>query len=441
MTQPLLRPPTTLQPRPKANPTFSSASLDTQTPFRTPQQSRPSSVNRQPSSRRPSPVEDVSARVTNALIRRVLCPQPTTGGNEARSNEELLPPLTSSNDIDLQLYAIIAIVVKETVYSWYGKITSDQTFVEEVVRIIAHCTTGLEGRLRTVDLESLIFDEIPRLIENHILAYRISHDAIQTPGMTVNPRAVYHELNPHPALSPVPDPSFETSATQQSKNEADYRQLLVQGALAILLPTEDLENTCLRTLVADVIAETILGRSIGGRVCEGWFVWTSITKLVVAVQAQVNPRATGEEIEVDTRSRLEKFGLLSERGDDTRPASEGRRSVFSEVFWRFLQYAYLTIITLRFVLVGFVASLSEPKRSSWCAKATADSPVVEAAEAPTATRRPILGFGMLSLLSTLLDLSYRMPWLSGSLALLQQHLIASPLVLLQVGTVDGLLDQ
>lgn len=261
------------------------------------------------------------------------------------------------------------------------------------------------------------------------------------PGIIVNPRAIYHELNPHPALSPVSDPSIDTSAAQQSRNEADYRQLLVQGALAILLPTEDLENTCLRTLVADVIAETILGRSIGGRVCEGWFVWTSITKLVVAVQAQVNPRATGEEIEVDTRSRLEKFGLLSERGDDTRPASEGRRSAFSEVFWRILQYGYLTIITLRFVLVGFMASLSEPRRSSWSAKATADSPVEEAAEAPTATRRPILGFGILSLLSTLLDLSYRMPWLSGSLTLLQHHLIASPLVLLQVGTVDGLLDQ
>lgn len=77
--------------------------------------------------------------------------------------------MTSSNEVDLQLYAIIAIVVKECVYSWYGKITSDQTFVEEVVRIIAHCTRGLEGRLRKVDLESLVFDEIPELVDNHIL--------------------------------------------------------------------------------------------------------------------------------------------------------------------------------------------------------------------------------------------------------------------------------
>ena len=76
--------------------------------------------------------------------------------------------MTSSNDIDLQLYAIIAIVVKDLVQSWYGKITPDQGFVEEVVRIVAHCTTQLESRIRAVDLEGLVFDELPELVEAHI---------------------------------------------------------------------------------------------------------------------------------------------------------------------------------------------------------------------------------------------------------------------------------
>ena len=70
--------------------------------------------------------------------------------------------------MDLQLYAIIAIVIKDVVYSWYGKITPDQGFVEEVVRIVAHCTRALESRLRTVDLEGLLLDEVPELIEDHI---------------------------------------------------------------------------------------------------------------------------------------------------------------------------------------------------------------------------------------------------------------------------------
>ncbi|KAL8947251.1 MAG: hypothetical protein Q9222_006446 [Ikaeria aurantiellina] len=428
MTQPLLRPPTTLQPRPKANATSSSSSIASHIAVKTPQQSRAPSENRNPASTRQSLTPDVSDKATAAFVRRVLCSQHTSGGNEARPIDELLPPLTSSNEVDLQLYAIIAVVVKELVYSWYGKITPDQTFVEEVVQIIAHCTRALEGRLRKIDLEQLMLDEIPELIENHIL--------------------VYHELSPHPALSPIPDPQAEKSIGQQSKNEAAYRQLLVQGALAVLLPTEDLENACLRTLVTDVLAESILGNSIGGRVCEGWFIWTSISKLVDAVKAHMNPRATGQEIEVDTRSRLEKFGLLSERGhDDTRPTmTRGRRTALAEVFWRVIQYGYLTIISLQFVIVGLFTASTTPRRSSssssMSGRMATDSPIAQSAEAPAAiVLRPLLGFRVFSLLSTVLDLSFRMPWLSGSLALLQHHLISSPLVLLRVGAVDGLFDQ
>lgn len=220
------------------------------------------------------------------------------------------------------------------------------------------------------------------------------------------------------------------------KNEVDYRQLLVQAALAVLLPTEDLENVCLRTLVADVIAESILGKSIGGRVCEGWFVWTSITKLVEQVKALSKSRTTGKEIEVDTRSRLEKFGLLSERGDDTRPANDGRRSTFSEIFWRVLQYGYLTVIGIQFIIVGLFTASWEPRRSSWSKK-----PASEATVAPAVTLRPLLDFKIFSLLSTILDLSFRMPWLRGSLALMQHHLVQSPLSLLRVGAVDRILDQ
>ena len=168
MTQPLLRPPSSLQPRPKASPTFSSSSVGSQLAVKPPHPSRTSSETRYSASPRSSPILDTSDRATAALVRRVLCAHTHTGGNDTRPIDELLPPLTSSNDVDLQLYAIIAIVVKELVHSWYGKITPDQVFVEEVIRIVAHCTRALEERLRSIDIESLILDEIPELVENHI---------------------------------------------------------------------------------------------------------------------------------------------------------------------------------------------------------------------------------------------------------------------------------
>jgi hypothetical protein len=111
------------------------------------------------------PAHPLSDKATAFLIRRTLCPQSADKGAPIT---DLLPPLTSSNEVDFQLYAFIAIIVREFVQTWYAKITPDQAFVEEVVKIIAHCTRALEQRLRMVDVEALLLDEIPELLDAHV---------------------------------------------------------------------------------------------------------------------------------------------------------------------------------------------------------------------------------------------------------------------------------
>lgn len=172
MTQPPLRPPAHLLLRPKAAATSSSTSLDALVTKTPPTPSRASSQTRQPSPLQAPPPTDVSDKATSALIRRVLIAHSHGGNTESKPINDLLPPLTSSNEVDLQLYAIIAILIKEFVASWYGKITPDQSFVEEVVRIIAHCTRALEQRIRSLDLESLVLNEIPEFLESHITGWR-----------------------------------------------------------------------------------------------------------------------------------------------------------------------------------------------------------------------------------------------------------------------------
>ena len=130
-------------------------------------------------SNRSSP-DYLSDRATAAFIRRTLCPQKS--GDKSRSAtapiEELLPPLTSRNDVDLQLYALLAVILKEFVQAWYSKITPDESFVAEIIQIVAHCTRALEQRLRKIDLESLLFDEIPDLLDRHITGTRSPTAAI-----------------------------------------------------------------------------------------------------------------------------------------------------------------------------------------------------------------------------------------------------------------------
>lgn len=59
-------------------------------------------------------------------------------------------------------------MLREFVQSWYAKITSDDQFVAEIVHIIAHCSRALEQRFRNVDLEGLLLDEIPDLLDRHV---------------------------------------------------------------------------------------------------------------------------------------------------------------------------------------------------------------------------------------------------------------------------------
>lgn len=112
----------------------------------------------------------LSDKATAAFIRRTLCSHQalSEGGTTTKPIDELLPPLTSSNEVDLQLYALLAIIIKDFVYTWYAKITPDHMFVDEVVQIVAHCTRALEQRLRKVDLEALLLDEIPLLVDAHV---------------------------------------------------------------------------------------------------------------------------------------------------------------------------------------------------------------------------------------------------------------------------------
>lgn len=64
--------------------------------------------------------------------------------------DAVLPALTSNAHVDLELYALIAVVFRDFVHKWYLQITNDVAFVEEVVVVIAHVTRALETRLRKV---------------------------------------------------------------------------------------------------------------------------------------------------------------------------------------------------------------------------------------------------------------------------------------------------
>lgn len=126
-----------------------------------------------------------SLQSTLAIIQKILTPDRNAAvRTDSTVIEDILPPLTSSNDVDIELYAVLAIIIKDFVNTWYTKITTDHGFVEEIIQIIAHCSRALEQRLRRVDTAALLLDEIPLLVQAHVDGKEQELE-LARPGLTI----------------------------------------------------------------------------------------------------------------------------------------------------------------------------------------------------------------------------------------------------------------
>ena len=113
--------------------------------------------------------------------------------------------------------------------------------------------------------------------EAHV-AWRFAARSVQdgNESALANIGDIYHTLRPHPALR---------YRIQQKPGSVDglaqdnqYRQLLAEGILAVLLPVEDLQNPCLSALVTDIFADLILGNLIGDRLSAPLQLYDLLTK-------------------------------------------------------------------------------------------------------------------------------------------------------------------
>ncbi|KAK7965035.1 hypothetical protein PG996_000604 [Apiospora saccharicola] len=413
------------------------------TPVRTASPRLPPSSNLR--NARPVPADALSNKATIALIRRVLCAQNAAdrGGSAPAPIEKLLPPLTSRNDVDLQLYALISIVIRDYVQTWYTKITPDETFVAEIVQIIAHCTRSLEQRLREVDLESLLLDELPELLDAHVRAYRTARTSVARSPVETNHHEIYHSLCPLPALSPVPKRDDPRSIQSQADNEVAYRQLLVQGLLALLLPTEDLENECLTSLVGQIFSELIIGNLFINKLSEPWMLWE-----VLIILTRLADRGSSSDT-----SGSRKSGSTTASEMDGAARGPGSKqpwgSSISRGFWSLIQWGFLAVSLIRAFITTIALSRSLPPRPPPIATRTLGSkdhvdgekhydllPDHHSFETPV--KVPIAQFSLWPCLANLLEMDVRMPWLGATLSLLQWGAMRGPG---KVAGYDGIVDR
>lgn len=240
----------------------------------------------------------------------------------------------------------------------------------------------------------------------------------------------------------MPDGNDPAAVSKQKENEETYRQLLAKGILAVLLPTEDLENICLRTLVGDILADLLLGEIVCDKLCEAWFIWETVVKLVSELK--------NEDVDQERKQRLEMSGLTSsevhrDRGHDSSPKNQSR---FSTWVWGFLQCCYMIFLSTRFVATGLYRAASAHLTSttvyegsvSTSRPAFSTNPPKETPEwtEGNIARVPVIKYRLFGMASQLVDIPRRMPWLGGSLALVQHLLLTGPA---NLGETGGVIDR
>jgi splicing suppressor protein 51 len=435
---------------------------------------RPDRLTKQQSQQQQQQQADpLSDRATALLIRRTLCPQlqqqQQVGGANDNGRDgqqqapieeilQLLPPLTSRNDVDLQLYAFLAIVLREFVQSWYTRITSDEAFVAEVVHIIAHCTRALEQRCRKLDLESLLLDEIPDLLNRHItgkprctwscirylamlwfadvvlLAYRVAQEPVSQPPVEAHAREIYHALCPLPYLSPVPRSDDPDSVANQLDNERAYREMLVEAVLTILLPTEDLENPCLTAIVGQIFSELIIGNIVANKAAQPWLLLEAIGIGCRAAAGKKNDKSSSSNDDNGSSSSSSEKRSSQATGLDLDASQRQRwkESTVQGFFVSIIRFGVLAWGAIRFLVTTLVMSSSLPPRDAWLVEKgglrdsfhssfSSSSP-----SASTSAKVPVVTFRVWSCVGNLIQLPTRMPWLSGFLSLVQYGAALGP---------------
>lgn len=271
-------------------------------------------------------------------------------------------------------------------------------------------------------------------------AHQAAHQPLHPFPIKSEPRQIYHSLCPFPALSPVPDEKDQLAVQFQIENETAYRQLLVQGVLAVLLPTEDLENDCLTTLVGQIFSEMILGGGIGGKASEPWLLWEGITKIVEVIQSKLSKPKV--QVSHDDPYPLDVTG---QRTKLWRIGGSAQKS-----FWQILQYAFLAFTAIRSIIIALATSSSLPSRIISTRKITGSATLKDNLEPPidlsssvasdnlAPSKRAILNMKIWSCASSLLDLDGHMPWLCATLSMLQWTATAGPG---RIGDTDGMIDK
>jgi hypothetical protein len=150
--------------------------------------------------------------------------------------------------VDIEMYALIGLLLRNFVNKWFKNMTDDGEFVNQLINVIAQLSREIERRLKQFDVARLLLDDVPLLLDVHLLGYRKVTRELGSSFLQFDTiDSAFDHVCPHRAL--------------QDENSELYLKVLARNVLEKLLPRDEsrsrLATKFLNALMGDLLFETI----------------------------------------------------------------------------------------------------------------------------------------------------------------------------------------
>lgn len=212
---------------------------------------------------------------TEHLIRQVFLPKES----HQLDWRDKLPLLTSSDQVNIEIYAFFGLICRQFIQAWYYKIVDDPAFIYDISAVLAHVTRQIEERVVQIDMFELALDELPTIIEAYIKDVRMVHARYKSSLLPADSiESAFHAIRPHPALGSAED-------------ERAFLQMLSRGLVVSLLDQASLNSPLAVSLISSIICDIGLKNAVE-KLSEPWMLYEIFTKVLNIL---CPPKPTEEE--------------------------------------------------------------------------------------------------------------------------------------------------
>lgn len=242
-------------PRPKSPITSSSPRLQSSPLFQGSRSSDQSIVQEDK--------EKKDQAATEHLIRQIFLPRES----HQLDWRDRLPTLTSSDEVNIEIYALFGLICRQFVQTWYYKIVDDPAFIYDISSVLAHVVRQLEERVGQIDMYGFLLDELPMILDVHIQDIRMVRERYKSSLLPADTfEDAFHAIRPHPALS-------------SPENEKIFLQILSKGITVFLLDPANLNSPLATSFISSILCDIGLKNAVE-KLSEPWMLYEIITKVI-----------------------------------------------------------------------------------------------------------------------------------------------------------------